>query len=202
MCAFLRSRFSHGRRERSLGGCTALPQTVRRPFAPRCYTRKVRGFASSDPHAGRRGHERRGMNESRGRSDNGRPLARGEGRRVVVTGMGAVSPSGIGLRCFGEAVRAGRSGAGAIRSFDPTPFATRIGGEITDFDPAAVLTDPHDLRHVPRASVLLLAASGGALPTPLAPPPPPPLFSWPLRTRPSRPPGSPPPRFRSKRGGA
>jgi len=79
--------------------------------------------------------------------------------------MGAVSPNGIGLARFGEAVRAGKSGVATIRSFDPSPFSTHIGGEIEGFDPAAVLTDPHDLRHVPRASILLLAASDEALAT-------------------------------------
>ena len=105
------------------------------------------------------------MKESRGRPDAGRPSGSREGRRVVITGMGAVSPNGIGLARFGEALRAGRSGVGTIRSFDPAPYATRIGGEIPDFDPASVLRDPHDLRHVPRASALILAASDEALAT-------------------------------------
>lgn len=87
------------------------------------------------------------------------------GRRVVITGMGAVSPNGIGLARFVEAIRAGRSGVTAIRSFDPASFATRIGGEIADFDPASVLPDAHERRHVPRASAMLLAASDEALAT-------------------------------------
>jgi len=105
------------------------------------------------------------MNGSRGRAETGRPLAPNQGRRVVVTGMGAISPNGIGLARFGEALRAGTSGVGRIRSFDPTPFATRIGGEIPGFDPASVLADAHELRHVPRASAMLLAASDEALAT-------------------------------------
>src|SRR5205823_4911274 len=96
---------------------------------------------------------RRGMNGSRG------PRA---GRRVVITGMGAVSPNGIGLARFADGLRHGRSGVSAIRSFDPSPYATRIGGEIAGFDPASVLSD-HDRKHVPRASAMLLAASDEAL---------------------------------------
>src|SRR5207244_12144877 len=55
-------------------------------------------------------------------------------RRVVVTGMGAVSPNGIGLPRFAEAVRNGRSGVSRIDAFDPAPYATQIGGEVRDFD--------------------------------------------------------------------
>src|SRR5262245_9950434 len=160
---FLRSRFSHGRQERSPIPAAAF---LHRPEGtkPRCYTRKAPG-SGSNVRARTSERERRNMNGSRGRPDDRHTLAPGARRRVVVTGMGAVSPNGIGLARFDEALRAGRSGVAAIRSFDPSPYATRIGAEIPDFDPAAVLTDPHDLRHVPRASALLLAASDEALAT-------------------------------------
>jgi 3-oxoacyl-[acyl-carrier-protein] synthase II len=55
-------------------------------------------------------------------------------RRVVVTGLGVVSPNGIGRRAFSEAILEGRSGVGYIESFDTTGQPIRIAGEIKQFD--------------------------------------------------------------------
>ena len=60
-------------------------------------------------------------------------------RRVVVTGIGLVSSLGIGTDANWEAIRAGRSGVGAITKFDATQFATRIAGEVKNFDPLAFI---------------------------------------------------------------
>ena len=60
-------------------------------------------------------------------------------RRVVVTGMGVVSPVGIGLTTFWDAITHGRSGVRRITRFDPTPFASQIAGELPDFDPLVYL---------------------------------------------------------------
>lgn len=79
--------------------------------------------------------------------------------------MGAVSPNGIGLGRFAEALRSGRSGVGTIASFDPSPYSTRIGGEVSDFDPAAAIPDPHERKHVPRAVAMAMMASDEALRT-------------------------------------
>ena len=54
--------------------------------------------------------------------------------RVVVTGIGIVSPNGIGRRSFGEAIVEGRSGVGYIESFDTTGQAIKIAGEVKNFD--------------------------------------------------------------------
>ncbi|MBV8229511.1 MAG: beta-ketoacyl-[acyl-carrier-protein] synthase family protein [Planctomycetaceae bacterium] len=54
--------------------------------------------------------------------------------RVVVTGIGVVSPNGIGRQAFGEAIVEGRSGVSFIESFDTTGLAIRIAGEVKDFD--------------------------------------------------------------------
>jgi 3-oxoacyl-[acyl-carrier-protein] synthase II len=60
-------------------------------------------------------------------------------RRVAVTGIGVVSPVGIGAHTFWSALIEGRSGIGPITRFDPSRFARRIAGEVRDFDPTAFL---------------------------------------------------------------
>jgi 3-oxoacyl-[acyl-carrier-protein] synthase II len=64
----------------------------------------------------------------------------GDERRVVVTGLGAVSSLGIGARDFLASIRAGRSGISPITTFDTTGFPYTAAGEVPEFDPAAVLT--------------------------------------------------------------
>jgi 3-oxoacyl-[acyl-carrier-protein] synthase II len=58
-------------------------------------------------------------------------------RRVVVTGIGLVSSLGIGTEANWAGIKAGQSGIGTITKFDTTHFATRIAGEVKDFDPLA-----------------------------------------------------------------
>jgi len=58
-------------------------------------------------------------------------------RRVVITGIGLVSPVGIGTLPNWEALKAGRSGIGLITRFDTTDYPSKIAGEVRDFDPAA-----------------------------------------------------------------
>jgi len=60
------------------------------------------------------------------------PLSRS---RVVVTGMGAVTPLAVGVLPTWEALLAGRNGIGRIQTFDPEPFASQMAGEVLDFDP-------------------------------------------------------------------
>jgi 3-oxoacyl-[acyl-carrier-protein] synthase II len=57
-------------------------------------------------------------------------------RRVAVTGIGLVSPVGIGNAANWEALLAGKSGVGPITRFDPSPFASRIAAEVKGFDPS------------------------------------------------------------------
>lgn len=55
-------------------------------------------------------------------------------RRVVITGLGIVSPVGIGVTQAWQNIVAGKSGIGRITHFDPSPFACQIAGEVKDFD--------------------------------------------------------------------
>src|SRR5215470_16418677 len=57
-----------------------------------------------------------------------------EGRRVVVTGMGMVTPVGLDVESSWEALREGRGGVGPVTLFDAGTFATRIAAELKGFD--------------------------------------------------------------------
>jgi 3-oxoacyl-[acyl-carrier-protein] synthase II len=83
-------------------------------------------------------------------------------RRVVVTGLGAVAPNGIGIDAFSSALHAGASGIGAISSFDPERLACRVAAEVKDFRTDDYLDD-RDMRRVGRVVPLLIAATAEAL---------------------------------------
>jgi 3-oxoacyl-[acyl-carrier-protein] synthase II len=68
-------------------------------------------------------------------------------RRVVVTGMGIVSPVGNSLQAAWDAVTNGRSGIGKITHFDTTGYTTNIAGEVRDFDPKTWLP-PKDAKRM------------------------------------------------------
>ncbi len=68
-------------------------------------------------------------------------------RRVVVTGLGAVTPLGNTTEEFWEAVQSGRSGIGPITKFDATGYPTRIAGEVRGFDPLKFV-DKKDARRL------------------------------------------------------
>ena len=55
-------------------------------------------------------------------------------KRVVITGMGAVTPIGVGLVQFWEGLLEGRCGIGPITQFDPGDYPCRIAAEVLDFD--------------------------------------------------------------------
>lgn len=80
------------------------------------------------------------------------------GRRVVVTGMGLVSPCGKTVDENWMNISAGRSGIDRITAFDVSGFSSQIGGEVKDFDPLAYI-DKKDARRMDRSTQLAMAAS-------------------------------------------
>lgn len=89
-------------------------------------------------------------------------LRMNESTRVVVTGIGCVSPNGIGRENFWQATRNGVSGVKSIESFDVADLNCTIAGEIRDFDEDAHI-DRKYKKHVSRAVSLARAAAGEAL---------------------------------------
>lgn len=83
-------------------------------------------------------------------------------QRVVVTGMGAITPLGT-LDDFWDGLLAGRSGIRNISSFDASSMKTKIAGEVQGFDPANYEIHPKHARRMSRASMLALAAAKMAM---------------------------------------
>lgn len=83
-------------------------------------------------------------------------------RRVVITGVGCVTPIGIGREAFWRALLAGESGVRRIESFDVSSSPVKIAAEVRDFDWERELA-PRDRRHVARTVPLALAAAREAL---------------------------------------
>ena len=85
-----------------------------------------------------------------------------EKRRVVITGLGVVSPIGSTVERFWESLAAGKSGLGAIECFDTTDFAVSIAGEVKDLDLNAYI-DRKEQRRMDRYSHFALAAAKQAM---------------------------------------
>ncbi len=87
-------------------------------------------------------------------------------RRIVVTGMGAVTPIGCTVADYWQSLLAGRSGVGPITLFDASDYPTRIAAEVKHFDPSKFF-DRKDLRLMARptqfgvAAALMALADGG-----------------------------------------
>src|SRR5258708_5208135 len=82
----------------------------------------------------------------------------GGGRRVVVTGIGLICPTGIGTENAWKAILAGRSGIGPVTLFDATPFPCRIAGEVPAFDPLDFV-EKKDVKKTARFIHFALAAT-------------------------------------------
>jgi 3-oxoacyl-[acyl-carrier-protein] synthase II len=83
-------------------------------------------------------------------------------KRVVITGMGVVSPNGVGNDEFCRAILAGVSGVRRIARFDASDLPVQIAGEVAGFDEMAWV-DAHERKHLSRAVPMALAASTEAL---------------------------------------
>jgi 3-oxoacyl-[acyl-carrier-protein] synthase II len=83
-------------------------------------------------------------------------------RRVCITGMGCVTPIGIGRERFWNSLQQGVSGVKRIKSFDVSDFAVQIAAEIQDFDWEAEL-NVKDRKHVPRTVPMALRAAREAI---------------------------------------
>lgn len=83
---------------------------------------------------------------------------RNDDQRIVVTGMGLITPLGIGHKQFWENIIAGRSGVGPVTLFEPGDAMSRIAAEVRDFDPRQYL-DAKEARRLSRASQFAVAAA-------------------------------------------
>ncbi len=82
--------------------------------------------------------------------------------RVVVTGLGVVSPIGIGREVFWQALMDGKNGIDKITRFDATDYPSQIAGEVKDFDPAEYI-DKKESKRMDRYAQFAVAASAMAL---------------------------------------
>ena len=84
-------------------------------------------------------------------------------RRVVITGLGAITPVGNNVETFWSNLKKGVSGIRKIEAFDTTGYDCQIGGEVRGFDPKPFFRNPKDIRRTDRFAQLALAASKMAL---------------------------------------
>lgn len=78
--------------------------------------------------------------------------------RVVITGMGVISPLGVGLKDYWANIIAGKSGIRPIVSFDTSEYSSKLGGEALDFDPK-IFISPAKIRRMDRTSHMAVSTS-------------------------------------------
>ncbi len=83
-------------------------------------------------------------------------------QRVVVTGLGAVTPLGLSAESTWRAMLEGRSGVRRVTRFDPTPYPAQIGAEVKDFDPTAFI-EKKEARRMDRFTQFAVAATRMAM---------------------------------------
>ena len=83
-------------------------------------------------------------------------------KRVVVTGLGAITPIGMGKQEFWQALLEGKSGVARITRFDPTDYTTQIAGEVKNFD-ATQYIDKKEAKRMDRFTQFAIAAAKMAL---------------------------------------
>jgi len=80
-------------------------------------------------------------------------------RRVVITGMGVVSPVGNDVETFWAALKSGKSGIGRITAMDVSQYDTKIAGEVRNYDPKMFFKNPKDIRRTDRFVQLAMGAA-------------------------------------------
>ena len=83
-------------------------------------------------------------------------------RRIVITGMGAITPIGNDKDTFFDSLLAGRSGAATITNFDPSGYSSTIAAEIKNFDSSEVI-EPKKLRHLDKFTQFAIMAAKEAI---------------------------------------
>lgn len=84
-------------------------------------------------------------------------------KRVVITGLGVISPVGIGKEEYWNALLNGTNGIGPITHFDATEYSARIAGEVKDFNPSDYGIDKKEARHMDPSTQFSVAATKLAL---------------------------------------
>ena len=79
-------------------------------------------------------------------------------RRVVVTGLGAVTPVGNNVQAFWESVKTGKVGIGEITRFDTADFKVKLAAEVKNFN-AELYVDKKDLKRNDMFSIIAIAAA-------------------------------------------
>ena len=83
-------------------------------------------------------------------------------QRVVITGLGAVTPIGIGIEAFWQGLKDGKSGIARVTHFDPTDFRSQLAAEVKDFNPQEWI-DKKSLERMDRFTVFAVAAAAMAM---------------------------------------
>jgi len=86
-----------------------------------------------------------------------------ENKRVVVTGLGIISPIGSDVSSFWQALKEGRSGIGPLTTFDASKFDSRIAGEVRDFDPSFYGMSSKDTKRMDKFVQYAVAAAKQAV---------------------------------------
>src|SRR5580765_4928989 len=84
-------------------------------------------------------------------------------RRVVITGLGVVTPVGNDLETFWSNLKNGVSGIRKIETFDASSYDCQIAGDVRDFDPKPFFRNPKDVRRTDRFAQLAMAAAKMAM---------------------------------------
>lgn len=85
------------------------------------------------------------------------------GRRVVITGLGAVTPLGNTMADFWSALVQGKSGIAKIQSFDVSAYDCQIAGEVKNFNPVSAFKNPKEVKRTDRFTQLAMAAAKEAV---------------------------------------